>query len=221
MNGGQGRHLAARGLHGRGLSVLVSMRPAYLAVLRVLGWLALLARGDRPPAGTITGPPGRPEPARAPHPAAASASRARLAPPAAATWQVAGPVSDLSVPLAGMPPVADPANIYADAGPGMRRGQAARTSRGRAQVAAHERGQPREVLIADRVAGPAAARARRSCRRCSPARCSSGPGPGRRGARCGGYSSRRTVSGERRAARMAARAAMTRPRTASAATTPR
>ena len=102
-----------------------------------------------------------------------------------------------------------------------RRGQAARTSSGRAQVAAHERGQPREVLAADRVAGPAAARARRSCRRCSPARCSSGPGPGRRGARCGVYSSRRTVSGERRAARMAARAAMTRPRAASAATTPR
>ena len=35
------------------------------------------------------------------------------------TWQVAGPVSDLSVPLAGMPPVTDPANIYADAGPDM------------------------------------------------------------------------------------------------------
>ena len=26
---------------------------------------------------------------------------------------------DLSIPLPGMPPVADPANIYADAGPGM------------------------------------------------------------------------------------------------------
>jgi YVTN family beta-propeller protein len=57
--------------------------------------------------------------ARAAHPASAPASRAFPAPPSAATWQVAGPVSDLSVPLPGMPPVADPANIYADAGPGM------------------------------------------------------------------------------------------------------
>jgi hypothetical protein len=47
MNGGQDGHLAARGLHGRALSVLVSMRLAYLAVLRGLGWLALLARSDR------------------------------------------------------------------------------------------------------------------------------------------------------------------------------
>ena len=38
-------------------------------------------------------------------------------PPAA--WQVAGPIADLSMPLAGMPPVADPANIYADAGANM------------------------------------------------------------------------------------------------------
>ena len=44
---------------------------------------------------------------------------------------------------------------------------------------------------------------------------------GAEGLWCGGYSSRSTVSGERRAARMAAVAAMTRPRTASAATTPR
>jgi YVTN family beta-propeller protein len=59
--------------------------------------------------------------ARTHHPAAAPAApRARpLPPPAAAAWQVAGPVSDLSIPLPGMPPVADPANIYADAGPGM------------------------------------------------------------------------------------------------------
>ncbi|MBV9092698.1 MAG: YncE family protein [Streptosporangiaceae bacterium] len=57
--------------------------------------------------------------ARAPHPTAAPASHARPAPPPAARWQVASPVSDLSVPLAGMPPVTDPANIYADAGPDM------------------------------------------------------------------------------------------------------
>ena len=35
------------------------------------------------------------------------------------TWQVAGPIADLSMPLAGMPPVVDPANIYADAGANM------------------------------------------------------------------------------------------------------
>ena len=59
--------------------------------------------------------------ARTHHPAAAPAApHARpLPPPAAAAWQVAGPVSDLSIPLPGMPPVADPANIYSDAGPGM------------------------------------------------------------------------------------------------------
>ena len=54
-----------------------------------------------------------------PHPPVAPASRARPAPHPAATWQVAGPVADLSAPLAGMPSVADPANIYADAGPNM------------------------------------------------------------------------------------------------------
>ena len=57
--------------------------------------------------------------ARATHPAPERASPARSASHPPVTWQVAGPISDLSVPLAGMPPVADPANIYADAGPGM------------------------------------------------------------------------------------------------------
>jgi YVTN family beta-propeller protein len=41
------------------------------------------------------------------------------APSPAATWPVADPVADLSVPLPGMPPVANPANIYADAGANM------------------------------------------------------------------------------------------------------
>ena len=45
--------------------------------------------------------------------------RVRPVPPPAAAWQVAGPISDLTVPLAGMPPVANPANIYADAGANM------------------------------------------------------------------------------------------------------
>jgi len=39
--------MAARGLLRRALSVLMSLRFAYLAVLRVFGWLALLARSDR------------------------------------------------------------------------------------------------------------------------------------------------------------------------------
>src|ERR1700745_2488311 len=44
---GRVEHLAARGSHRQALSVLVSLRFAYLAVLRVFGWLALLARCDR------------------------------------------------------------------------------------------------------------------------------------------------------------------------------
>jgi YVTN family beta-propeller protein len=58
-------------------------------------------------------------PARATHPASERAMPGRSASYPPVTWQVAGPVADLSVPLAGMPPVADPANIYADAGPDM------------------------------------------------------------------------------------------------------
>jgi YVTN family beta-propeller protein len=58
-------------------------------------------------------------PARATHPAPERAMPGRSASYPPVTWQVAGPVADLSVPLAGMPPVADPANIYDDAGPDM------------------------------------------------------------------------------------------------------
>jgi putative transposase len=47
MRDGQDRYLAAREPRGRALSVLVSMRFAYLVVLRVFGWLALPARSDR------------------------------------------------------------------------------------------------------------------------------------------------------------------------------
>jgi YVTN family beta-propeller protein len=58
-------------------------------------------------------------PARTPHPSSVRVSPARSASSTAVTWPVAGPVADLSVPLPGMPPVPDPANIYADAGAGM------------------------------------------------------------------------------------------------------
>jgi YVTN family beta-propeller protein len=58
-------------------------------------------------------------PARPSHRTTAQASAADPASHSPATWQVAGPIADLSMPLAGMPPVADPANIYADAGANM------------------------------------------------------------------------------------------------------
>jgi hypothetical protein len=81
----------------------------------VVAVVAVFAVVYRPGAHT-----GDADAARAPHPAAAApASRARLAWPPAATWPVASPLSDLSVPLPGMPPVTDPANIYAGAGPDM------------------------------------------------------------------------------------------------------
>jgi len=61
------------------------------------------------------------------HSASTQASRPGTARPSpappwphpAASWPVASPVSDLSVPLAGMPSVTDPANIYAVAGANM------------------------------------------------------------------------------------------------------
>jgi hypothetical protein len=56
MRGGQVRLLAARGPHGQALSVPVSLRFAYLAVLRVSGWLALLARSDQAKDAEICAP---------------------------------------------------------------------------------------------------------------------------------------------------------------------
>ena len=92
--------------------------------LIVTGVVAVFAVIFRPASHTDT-PASASAPARATHPAAERASPTRPvlpgspAPQPAATWPVAGPVPDLSVPLPGMPPVANPANIYADAGPDM------------------------------------------------------------------------------------------------------
>src|SRR5499425_2319117 len=47
MTHGRVWYLAARTLHDRALSVSVSLRFAYLTVIRVFSWLALLARSDR------------------------------------------------------------------------------------------------------------------------------------------------------------------------------
>src|SRR3977135_1933980 len=58
-------------------------------------------------------------PARATHPAPERAMPGRSASYPPVTWQVAGPVADLSVPLAGVAPVAGPGDIYADARPAL------------------------------------------------------------------------------------------------------
>jgi hypothetical protein len=47
MKGVQNGRVAARGAHGRALSVLVAIRFTCMTILRVLGWLALFARSDR------------------------------------------------------------------------------------------------------------------------------------------------------------------------------
>jgi YVTN family beta-propeller protein len=56
---------------------------------------------------------------QAAHRAAAHASHSPSPRPTAPAWPVASTLADLSVPLAGMPPVASPVNIYADDGAGM------------------------------------------------------------------------------------------------------
>ena len=56
---------------------------------------------------------------QAPHRAATSASPRPPARHPALTWPVPGTAADLSLSLPGMPPVASPANIYADDGAGM------------------------------------------------------------------------------------------------------
>ena len=101
-----GRHARPRrkrAIQMAGLSVIVGALVAAIAVT-----------ADSPdPAPASAGP------SRAPHQAATFASPLRPSRPSAPMWPVASTVTDLSAPLAGMPPVASPANIYADDGAGM------------------------------------------------------------------------------------------------------
>jgi DNA-binding beta-propeller fold protein YncE len=101
-----GRHARSRGkraIQMAGLSLVVGVLVAAIAV----------TADSSDPAPASAGP------ARAPHRAATSASPTRSSRPPAPMWPVASTVTDLSAPLAGMPPVASPANIYADDGAGM------------------------------------------------------------------------------------------------------
>ncbi|HYY17679.1 MAG TPA: hypothetical protein VE864_02475 [Streptosporangiaceae bacterium] len=81
---------------------------AVAAIFAVLFW---------PASGSRHSGPARP--ARPAHRTTAQASVAAPASHPPARWQVAGAIADLSTPLAGMPPVADAANIYAGAGANM------------------------------------------------------------------------------------------------------
>jgi YVTN family beta-propeller protein len=90
----------------------IRMAGLTLTVGALVAAIAVAADGARP-APTAAGL------SRASHRVAARASPTRSSRPPAPAWPVASTVADLSVPLAGMPPVASPANIYADDGAGM------------------------------------------------------------------------------------------------------
>jgi YVTN family beta-propeller protein len=90
-----------------------------LTITAAVAVYAVALRPAAPRAGTGSASARASHPAAAPASQARSASRAQPTPQPAATWPVASAVADLSVPLAGMPPVTDPANIYAAAGPDM------------------------------------------------------------------------------------------------------
>jgi len=93
-----------------------SRRLAWLggAVLTITAAIAVFALVSRP------APDSRPSTsARTAQPVPVSVSPTRSASHPTVTWPVADPIADLSMPLPGMPPVTDPANIYADAGANM------------------------------------------------------------------------------------------------------
>ena len=84
---------------------------AFLTITAAIAVFALVSRpapDSRPSASAGT---------TQPVPVSVSPTRSASQPPV--TWPVAGPMADLSTPLPGMPPVTDPANIYADAGANM------------------------------------------------------------------------------------------------------
>ena len=93
-----------------------SRRLAWLggAVLTITAAIAVFALVSRP------APDSRPSAsAGTTQPVPVSVSPTRSASHPTVTWPVADPIADLSMPLPGMPPVTDPANIYADAGANM------------------------------------------------------------------------------------------------------
>jgi YVTN family beta-propeller protein len=105
----------------RARRLLVFGVPAAVVALVVAG-LLIFGPTSHPAdsaAAQATRAPARSASATAPASGTPSASPTRSASNAASAWPVAGPVADLSEPLPGMPPVANPANIYADAGANM------------------------------------------------------------------------------------------------------
>jgi YVTN family beta-propeller protein len=93
----------------RRLAWLVGALLAVTAVVAVVALVFRPASDSRPSAKAST-----------PHRTMVRTSTVRPSPShPPAMWHVASPIADLSTPLPGMPPVTDPANIYADAGANM------------------------------------------------------------------------------------------------------
>ena len=101
-----GRHARPRGKRVLWMAGLPLIAAALVAAIAI-------AADSADPAPASAGP------SQASQRAATSASPTPSSRPSASMWPVASTVADLSAPLAGMPPVADPANIYADDGAGM------------------------------------------------------------------------------------------------------
>jgi YVTN family beta-propeller protein len=97
---------------------------ACVVILAVAAVMAVISR-PKADTGHAAGSAASHTAAAAPASQASSASnpptafRSPAASLPASRWPVASPIADLSVPLPGMPPVTDPANIYAAAGPDM------------------------------------------------------------------------------------------------------